>query len=167
MLRVPLIFSLPGRLPAGQRVGAVVENIDVLPTLLSIVGIRPAQNGSGRDLSSLFLATPQSGDEPVPAGRLARSVREPYTSMPGGQAVALRNHRWKTIIYSEASNELYDLESDPGETTNLASQHPERVALFQGGLDAWLNGKRFAPRSHADLDPDDYQLLKDLGYIPE
>jgi arylsulfatase A-like enzyme len=94
-------------------------------------------------------------------------MREPYASMPGGQAIALRNDRWKTLFYTAASTELYDLQSDPGEMTNLASKQPERVATFRSELDTWLEGKSILPRDHADLDPHDYELLKSLGYIQE
>ena len=37
--------------------------------------------------------------------------------------------------------ELYDLESDPHETKNLAAEHPDRVRQMQAKLDAWWNGK--------------------------
>ena len=87
--------------------------------------------------------------------------------MPGGNAIALRDDRWKTIFYSRAETELYDLKSDPGERTNLAREQPERVAAFRSGLDAWLKGKSVVPRDHADLEPADYELLKSLGYIQE
>ena len=54
MLRVPLIVSWPGRLPAGVVVGDAVSHIDLLPTLTDLLGIEDSAVRSGRTLAPLL-----------------------------------------------------------------------------------------------------------------
>jgi arylsulfatase A-like enzyme len=167
VLRVPLIFSMPSRIASGKRVSRVVENVDILPTVLSIVGLPALEQASGRDLSSDLRsdAAPASGQQD--AQRLAWSMREPYTNMPGGQAIALRDWRWKAIFYSHAPTEIFDLRADPGERNNLASSELERVESLRQQLVAWVSGEPLPERDQSTLDPEDYEILKALGYVEE
>jgi arylsulfatase A-like enzyme len=53
-LRVPLLMRLPGRIPAGLRVAAAVQNVDIFPTILGVLGIPARLPLSGADLSPLW-----------------------------------------------------------------------------------------------------------------
>jgi arylsulfatase A-like enzyme len=159
VLRVPLLFSLPGRLPEGLRVDAVVQNVDIAPTILAIAGLPPFTRQSGVDLM------PVMGGAAFAEGRLAWSMREPYESMPGGNAVAVRDQRWKAIFYSKDDPHLYDLESDAMERQNLAEEDPERLEAFRDRLGEWLGEDGPSTYRHSDLSESDYELLKSLGYI--
>jgi arylsulfatase A-like enzyme len=53
-LRIPLLIRLPGRIPAGRRVPVLAKNVDIFPTVLSVLGITPPPELSGEDLSRSF-----------------------------------------------------------------------------------------------------------------
>jgi arylsulfatase A-like enzyme len=54
--RVPLLFVWPGRIPGGRRIAEPVSLIDVLPTVLELAGLPPAEMAQGRSLASLLLS---------------------------------------------------------------------------------------------------------------
>jgi arylsulfatase A-like enzyme len=54
--------------------------------------------------------------------------------MPGG---AVHDGRWKLIQWYEGHTELYDLAADPGETNNLAKEHPDVVNRLRARLNTW------------------------------
>ena len=114
--RVPLIISAPGRLTPGW-VAEPVSQLDLGPTLLELCGVDDAY---GR---SLLGASPRD----VPAEYLAEGVNSP--------AVMLRRGRWKYIRCEDDPDQLYDLESDPHELTNLADSS-ELAADLRAEVDA-------------------------------
>ena len=105
--RVPLIFAGPG-ITAGARCSQPAELLDVYPTLVELCGLPERSDLEGHSLS------PQLAD--------ARAKREwtAITSHNQGNH-AVRSERWRYIRYADGSEELYDVEADPNEWTNLAS----------------------------------------------
>ncbi|TWD84698.1 arylsulfatase A-like enzyme [Kribbella amoyensis] len=129
-VRVPLIVRWPGQLPAGERRSELVQWIDLGPTLLEATGELPLPRGQG--MSMLPLAR---GDEDAPTRGWAlceyRNSGHPYD--PAVHTTMLRTGQWKLIAYHGApatdrdrTGELYDLESDPDELTNLWD-HPDHL----------------------------------------
>lgn len=107
-VRIPLIFSLPGTLSAGARSEALVSNIDILPTVLRLVGAPVPGFVEGKDLAPTFAG-----------GQVQDHVfAEYYHSLDPCRMV--RDKRWKYIHTEEDICELYDLENDPQESINLA-----------------------------------------------
>jgi len=103
VVRAPLILRGPG-LPAGKRVADLVETVDLLPTLLELLGLAKSDRVQGR---SLF---------PVIAGtdRRARAVHAEFPA-----AKMIRTRDWKLVHYLRAPyGELYDLKEDPHELYN-------------------------------------------------
>ena len=116
-LRSPLIVRVPGLQEEGARSAAIVETVDLLPTLCELAGIPAPEDLDGRSL------VPQLRD-PGLAGHAAISYRS--------HAETLRTPRHRLIRHVEAGEtvalELYDHESDPGETRNLAEAEPVLAA---------------------------------------
>lgn len=169
-LHVPLGFTAPGLLPAGVVPGAV-ELIDVTPTLLDLLGIRPPAEQHGRSLVTRLEAP---GEAP-PAVPLAFSEygTEPINTVVQGDWKLIYNPRGLSPVcipdappdhYPIGRQELYDLSRDPGETTDLAASHPEKVTEL-----ARLIRRRFAgltDRAQSQEVPEDEkQRLKSLGYV--
>ncbi len=116
-VRIPLIFSQPGVVPAGQRSDALVSNIDILPTILAMAGVDVPGSVEGKDMSPTFAG--ESIQDHV--------YSEYYHSLDPCRMV--RDKRYKYIHTEEDICELYDLSNDPLEQINLAwySQYSQRV----------------------------------------
>jgi hypothetical protein len=101
-LRVPLVFHAPGSALAGKASDAVCSHLDLVPTLLDLLGI--AQPSS-------LLARPLEGGSMFA-----------FTDW-GELLVAVREHRWKLIHEVQTGRDrLFDLEADPGERQRVLSQ---------------------------------------------
>lgn len=110
---VPLIVSGKGVTPAGRIDREhLVSTLDVLPTICDYTGVKPPPSLRGESLRSVIEKPEQPGHEFV-ASEMAR----------GGQRnFMLRTKRYKYMIFpgAQPSEMLFDLQSDPGETKNLA-----------------------------------------------
>jgi choline-sulfatase len=113
--RVPLILAGPGVRPGG-RTRQPAELLDIYPTLIALCGLSPRA-----DLEGLSL-TPQLKDPN------AKRPRPAITSHNQGNH-GIRSERWRYIRYADGTEELYDLENDPREWTNLAGQ-PQSAELL-------------------------------------
>ena len=106
--KVPLIFAGPGVTPQ-QTCGQPVELLDIYPTLIDLAGV-PSRS----DLEGISLV-PQLKDATTTRTRPA------ITSHNQGNH-GIRSERWRYIRYADGSEELYDMQADPHEWTNLATR---------------------------------------------
>ena len=123
MVRVPLFMSLPGRFQSGLRSEALVELIDVAPTILELVGVPMPERMEGRSLLPIL----EGGRSPDHHRDTVRC--EYYNTIDligydiefaGSYGTMIRERRYKCAIYQGHDHgELYDLESDPWEHHNL------------------------------------------------
>ncbi|MDE2957742.1 MAG: arylsulfatase [Bacteroidota bacterium] len=119
-IRVPMIAAWPGRIAAGTTSDHVSAFWDVLPTLAEVTGADVAAETDG--ISFLPVLT---GRPPVPHSEMYWEYHG--RSWNGAQAARIDN--WKGVrlgghIDTDAAVEVYNLATDPQETTNLAAQHP-------------------------------------------
>jgi arylsulfatase len=117
LVRVPLIWSWPGKFRANSRSDALVELTDIAPTLLEIAGEEVPAEMQGRSL------LPQLTGE-SPASDHREFVRSEYygaLDLPDGTyATMFRDAQYKLVVYhGHALGELYDLSEDPEEFINL------------------------------------------------
>ena len=133
-IRVPLIVAGPGvreDVAEGRRSTTPCQSIDLVPTILDLCGV-PVPG----DLDGESLADELRGGAAIDRDRLfwhfpAYIGRNVPTS-------AMRQGDWKIIeSLEDGSVELYDLASDPGETTNLADREPRRRESMRSALAAW------------------------------
>ena len=131
--QVPLIIRVPGRAPAVCR--SLVELIDLYPTVASLCGLDVPARLQGRNIARLL-------EDP------RQTVRDTAFSVaPSSKGFLLREERWAFIQYGEdasAGVELYDIEADPGQFTNLALRpsHAPEVARLKAKLAARLREVR-------------------------
>ena len=134
-LHIPLVWRLPGRIPAGRTCGLLVSNYDFMPTLLGYLGLSDRQAKSpespGRDYSAVL------------RGRMIPWDNVVFYEYENSRMV--RTDRWKlTRRFPSGPDELYDLANDPGEKNNLIDK-PEQADVqrqLQQRLDAFF--KRYA-----------------------
>lgn len=144
-IRVPLLVRYPARVAAGVDRSHMVLNVDAAPTLLELTGVPVPKAMQGRSFAPLLLGqTPPWREDflyeffEYPAEHCARKHR------------GVRTKRWKLIhLYEQPEQwELYDLESDPDETRNLAGDR--RHAATERMLRERMEELR---RELGDMDP--------------
>jgi arylsulfatase A-like enzyme len=127
VIQVPIILWGPGIIPAGKTYAGYVQQADLAPTILSLLGAERAELPSfdGSDLLAFA------------KGEL--SPRERIFS-EGHHYRALIEGKWKySRSYFQGLDELYELESDPMEVINLVGQERERADEMKERLDRWVN----------------------------
>ena len=147
-IREPTIMRWPGRIPAGTC-SEFASTVDIVPTFAKLIGAElPKHKIDGHDIAPLMFGE---------AG--AKSPHDAFLHYyEGGQLQAIRDPRWKlhfphqyrTLAGKPGGKdgspapyqqqriglELFDLDNDPGETTNVATEHPEIVLRLQKLADA-------------------------------
>jgi iduronate 2-sulfatase len=122
--RAPLIVAVPGQESRGAKCDALVEFVDIYPSLAEICGLPQPEGTEGRSFRPL-LDNPQDD--------LKDSASSWYPK-GGYQGVALRTDRWRFVEWRKAGEpnvyELYDHQADPQENENLANR-PERADLLK------------------------------------
>jgi arylsulfatase A-like enzyme len=132
-LRVPLIVDGPG-LARARTVDSPLVNIDWLPTLLDLAGVRAHGDIDGVSQASLL----QSG-KPSSAVRTLYWHIPHYTNQGSRPSGAIRDGNWKLVEhYDDGKLELFDLRSDVAEKRNLAASDPARAAALRDRLHTWL-----------------------------
>ena len=150
-LRVPLLVKWPGSAHAGSVCETPVSSIDLVQTVAEICTAHGTAVIDGVSLAPLLR---QAGDVPVPLfQRRALFWHYPHYSNQGGRpGGAIRDGDDKLIEFYETGRlELFNLKTDPGESTNLADQFPEKTAVLVAQLRAW-RGKVAAQDMRANPD---------------
>jgi arylsulfatase A-like enzyme len=145
VLRIPLIIRDLKTMPPGKRVSTPVESIDIFPTLLDIAGLPIPDDLDGRSLV-------RSVDE-RPVYATLSEHRKRLASVTAGSWKLIRDQR-------DGRERLYDLENDPGETTDRLAQNPEKTSALSALLSRRL-GEDEARRAEARSEGDE------LGEVPE
>lgn len=145
--RVPCVMWWPGKIPAGTKCSTPAMTIDLLPTIAHLTGAKlPDHPIDGRNIWPLIAGEPG-----------AASPHEAYYFYWGNELQAVRMGRWKLhfphtyrtlagqppgsggtpskYTQGKIGRALFDLESDPGETTDVAGQHPDVVARIESLAD--------------------------------
>jgi len=130
--RVPFIIRWPGHIPSGQISDELICSTDVMATCAALLGYDLPENAAVDSVNLLPLWTGQSNE----------SGRDIVIMVGSDGTFAIRRGQWKFIEknpdakrYGSTEDQLYDLEKDLGETTNLIAQYPEVVKELRGLLD--------------------------------
>jgi arylsulfatase A-like enzyme len=156
-LHVPWIVAGP-QVPAGKQIAERVATVDVLPTLLGLVGLPAPPELLGRDL------------RPALAGK-----RIPNDGLYAESLFGRLNCRWAALrswtqgnwkLIDGGESELFDLAADPHESASLASKEPERMRQMQQALRAAL--QKMAPAGDSarpnPISAEQEERLRALGY---
>lgn len=194
-LRVPLIVHYPGVL--GPRVDkAPAELIDLAPTALEAagVGLKDGAWMQGRTLTPRLRG--QAIPPPAKTGEGEAKAADPllHPGLAFAEAGWETNNKWQKVvrdgryklIFAQTKPEqrwiggegvrftLYDLASDPGETKNVADQHPQEVERLKRELWRWDRAPRFQVEVDEEggtcgeprqMDEETRKLLESLGYL--
>lgn len=155
-VRSPLVVWAPG-LAKGATPGKVnttsfVAAIDLVPSLLALAGVTPPAGVTydGVSLPDVLLGkSDASRNQPLFFRR--PPDRGEFGGIPNLPDLAVRDGKWKLLCDYDGSNaQLYDLDADRGETTNLAEKDPARVKAMTAAAIAW----------HKEMPPDNGATYK-------
>jgi arylsulfatase A-like enzyme/Flp pilus assembly protein TadD len=156
-MHVPLVFAGPN-VPRGKRIAAPVQSVDIAPTIAAWAGLPPIEPSDGISLLSAWSGA-EAPERPLYGESV--SLRRMIDMSP---LRYLREGRWKLIHKPIA--ELYDLDSDPGEKTNLAASQPSQVDTLRAQLAKLLATRSpVADAMTGEVDPETQRHLAELGYV--
>ncbi|MDA0347516.1 MAG: sulfatase [Verrucomicrobia bacterium] len=147
--RVPTIMNWPGKIPANTHCDLLASTIDIFPTIAKLIaGKLPAHKIDGLDIRGLMFE--QSNN---------KSPHNFFPQYGRGELQAVRSEHWKLVFPHLSSSlngrpggkggfpvdyenfitelALYDLDNDPGETTDVKDQHPEIFKQLSAAADKY------------------------------
>ncbi|HEV7501761.1 MAG TPA: sulfatase, partial [Vicinamibacteria bacterium] len=153
---VPLIVRTPWNLSGRSR--AQVSTVDIMPTVLDLVGLAPQDGIDGRTLAPALL------DAAAPVDH--ESYSETYFPRYHFGWQHLRSLRDARYTYVDAPHpELYDRSQDPGETRNIFKAYSGRAEALRLRLEAMSRSSGSQAPERKQLDPETLQRLAALGYV--
>jgi arylsulfatase A-like enzyme/Flp pilus assembly protein TadD len=153
-LRVPFLLAGPG-VPAGKRVKLQARAIDVLPSVLDLMGAPPPKGMQGMSL------VPAWKGKAMPEAPSYIETLYPRINMGWAELRGIRTNRWKYIHAPQP--ELYDLSRDPAETTNVIGSHAAEARQLEISLNAEAAGVEKVRTTMVDQRM--LAQLKSLGYL--
>lgn len=154
VIQVPLIVKLPRGERAGERVAANAQLADLAPTVYSLVGLDQPSALPGVDL----LGLPEAAPDDAPRRIVSESV---YPRVHFGWSDLASVIEGDLHFIESPDPELYDLEQDPAERTNLLQQDRAAARRLRAAL-AEVDRVLVSP---LEEDPETRQRLRSLGYL--
>jgi arylsulfatase A-like enzyme len=159
LIRIPLIISFPGILPAGPRVDDIVSLIDVYPTVAEMLGLDPPSPASGASFAGRMRGEPGAHRPVIAVTYRPEAFTDKRAILKDGFKYI---HSWSDERDWE---ELYDLVADPGELVDLIELRPDVVDGLRQALETRLAAGPRTPSLDAELSEEDAARMRALGYL--
>ena len=176
LVRVPLIVRYPKRFAPGSRIADQVQVQDLVPTLLELAGIDQSKYPRMDQNKSLLPEKIPSKSRKWTFSEHIRPQRETFYELakkyPDFDPTryvqdrrAIRGDGWKYIAATDGTKELYDLNLDPTENSNLALDRPETVSELHAHLEGNLPISSADGGSAMEMDDVTLEHMRALGYV--
>jgi arylsulfatase A-like enzyme/Tfp pilus assembly protein PilF len=156
---VPFVVRAPFSATRGRRVADPVRSVDLMPTALDLLGVTPPAGIPGASLAPLMTGTPELGLDAY------SEAMYPLHHYGWSDLRALRSGRYKVI--DAPRPELYDIDRDPAEQTNLYETRralgDRLIAQLRSLEDGFTKTEAALPAG--DVDPEARERLAALGYV--
>ena len=153
-LRIAFLLAGPA-VPKGLRVTQQARVIDLLPTVLELMGLKAPPGVQGASLAPAFTG------KPLPASYSYMETLYPKINMGWAELRGIRTDQWKYIRAPKP--ELYDLLHDPAESTNVIASHPVELQQLEANLKAVAGGVEKVATTMVDQRT--LTQLRSLGYL--
>ena len=160
-MHVPLIVRAPYDAMAGRRVGDTVRSVDILPTVLDLLGIPASESFAGTSVVPLMTGAKKE----LGLGAYSEAVYPRY-HFGWSDLRALTSGRYKYVAAPRP--ELYDLQQDPHESKNIYSERQalgDRMQQELAALERTMSTATTKGTTVVDVDPEARQRLAALGYV--
>lgn len=155
-VRIPLIVMAPGQ-REGRVSDRLVQQADVLPTLLALAGLPPLPDLDGRSLV-------EASEGPVVTEWYTRREPGSFPFRPDPRR-AIYEGPYKYVRDGERGEFLYDLARSPYEAADVLAEQPETAARLRAALDAALSAPAAKAGDAKPMDPGLRDQLRALGYV--
>jgi arylsulfatase A-like enzyme len=176
VVEVPWVVSLPFRLEPGIVVDATVENVDIWPTLLDLLGVPALPDADGQSrlplieaaLRGTVVAPPEADAAPAFAQLDRRWGMPEHPPLP---LVAVTQGPYRLILSEPAEGEpeleLFDLRADPHEAADVAADQPEITTGLRQEAETYLARPPADWGTPLDVEISDLEAgqLRALGYV--
>lgn len=154
-IKLPLFVTWPSRVSPGKKCEQIVSHIDVLPTVLEMCGVASPRNRhlDGRSLLPLMEGRTAGWPDRTlffQQSRPDRANRRYWDEPRLFVNCAARGQKYKAVMTSEEpggtyfqavnfkNTRLYDIENDPGESTDISQSHPDIVQKLRDEYERWF-----------------------------
>jgi choline-sulfatase len=178
LTRGVLLIWNPKLIPTARRIPAPVQLIDVMPTVLDLLGLPIPDVVEGQSLLALLQGRPFQRHGPVVSSRFAHPYSQHDELAPENHidSFALLDANRKLIYREKAGEagmnrvELFDRRTDRGDTDNIASREPRQVDQMMTELGKWIGsqkriGSALGRGGKAVVDRQTLDRLRSLGYL--
>jgi arylsulfatase A-like enzyme len=159
-----------------KRIQDPVQLLDMMPTVLDLLGVPFEGVAQGQSLLPLIQGRPFRRNGCVVSARFAQPGAKGVAPEYGTDTIALLDRDLKLIYRDQARRvglsevELYDRRADPAEKRNIAGDRAADTRRLRAELDKWIEGqaqvrKLLGPGGRTTLDPQSIERLRSLGYL--
>jgi arylsulfatase A-like enzyme/tetratricopeptide (TPR) repeat protein len=157
IVRPPREHEVSRAITASRRVNQVAELVDIMPTILDLLGIDVDIEFDGRSIVPLLVG------RSLPPKNCYMETLYPYFSHRWSPLRGLRFNKWKYILAPEP--EIYNVDKDPMESTNLYATETERAEQLRENLEVIAARESSGPSVEINLSVEERRKLQALGYV--
>jgi choline-sulfatase len=167
---VPFVISFPFRLDPGVVVEARTRNVDIWPTLFDLLGLPVPTESDGRSLVPTLLAAARGepAPEPEPTGIAHIDQNWGQRGLAPAPNVAVRDGSLRYVRLPDTPaplEQLFEIEGDPTEVNDRASERPDDVARLRAIADGYLStSPNWGAAPRREIEEFELNQLRALGY---
>ena len=167
VIRVPMMIAVPDMGKTTRRKD-IVSTIDLVPTLLPILGVDSLDSAQGRDLLK-----PSASEKNIPVfseWRNFKILNKYYQPRPEDFLISVQHQQYKLIfsMISTGGNKVFDLVNDPGENENLVNEKPDLAKQLEQLISLHVRNdlpSELMSTEGIQISSESMEMLKALGYI--